>query len=121
MTTALLVFIAIVLVYPTDSLPVESQNRVDAIVVEHARHWLKFRVPKESVQRKLRIKRRRDALLHFILALSDQQLVTGLATLITAFAQRCNISVYYFNLVVALAWFSSTTHLRGPASIRFYI
>ena len=46
-----------------------------------------------------------------VLSLSDQQLLTGLATLIAAFWTHCTISVYHFALVNDLAWFSATVHL----------
>jgi hypothetical protein len=54
--------------------------------------------------------KRKKAVEGVILALSDQQLITGLAMLIAGFV-KCDISVYLFNNVFALAWFSCTTHL----------
>jgi hypothetical protein len=51
------------------------------------------------------------ALEKFILTLSDQQLVTGLGVLTGAFINHCHLSIYEFNVVTALAWFSSLTHL----------
>ena len=52
--------------------------------------------------------------------MSDQQLVTGLALLIGAVAQISRISVYEFSVAVALAWFSSTTHLATLNVLREY-
>ncbi|OJJ54307.1 hypothetical protein ASPSYDRAFT_50358 [Aspergillus sydowii CBS 593.65] len=47
-----------------------------------------------------------------ILAISDQQLVTGLAMLIGAFSQlNCGISFYHWQVATTLAWFASITHL----------
>lgn len=63
---------------------------------------------------------RKETLTRFVLALSDQQLVTGLAILITAYYRRCTISGYHFSLVAALAWFSSTTHLSTLAVLHPY-
>lgn len=57
----------------------------------------------------------------FVLALSDQQLVTGLAILITGYSQRCAMSGYHFDLVTDLAWFSSTTHLSTLAVLQEYL
>ena len=54
---------------------------------------------------------RAAALARFILALSDQQLVTGLAILIGAIANWCRITLYEFQMATCLAWFSMTTHL----------
>ena len=61
-----------------------------------------------------------EALTRFVLALSDQQLVTGLAILIGALASRCKISAYEFDVVIGLAWFSSTTHLATLDVLRDY-
>lgn len=60
------------------------------------------------------------ALTAFILSLSDQQLVTGPAMVVAALSQRCNISVYEFNIVSSVAWLSSTTHLSTLIVLRQY-
>lgn len=65
--------------------------------------------------------KRIEALSRFILSLSDQQLVTGLAILIAALANRCLISFYEFNIVISLAWFSSTTHLATLDVLQEYL
>src|ERR1700734_1263414 len=62
----------------------------------------------------------RPILERFILGLSDQQLVTGLAILITGYYLHCKISYYHFNLVINLAWFSSTTHLATLLALKEY-
>jgi hypothetical protein len=54
---------------------------------------------------------RREALRQFVLTLSDQQLVTGIAILVAGFGNWCGMSFYELSMVVALAWFSSATHL----------
>jgi hypothetical protein len=65
-------------------------------------------VPKsESIARQVR----KDALTLFILALSDQQLVTGLAILFAGVTAQSRLTGYEFNVILSLAWFSSTTHL----------
>ena len=64
--------------------------------------------------------RRSKGLEKFILALSDQQLVTGLAVLIAGFVSPCSMSIYHFNIIAALGWFSSTTHLSTLAVLRVY-
>lgn len=64
--------------------------------------------------------RRSKGLERFVLALSDQQLVTGLAILIAAYTNRCTLTLYNFNIVATLAWFSSTTHLSTLAVLRVY-
>lgn len=57
--------------------------------------------------RKYRIEAVRD----FMLALSDQQLVTGLAMLVAGFGRWTEITVYSANVVVALAYFSTSVHM----------
>ena len=64
--------------------------------------------------------RRSKGLEKFILALSDQQLVTGLAVLIAGFVSPYSMSMYHFNIIAALGWFSSTTHLSTLAVLRAY-
>lgn len=66
-------------------------------------------------------KNRSDALRAFILTLSDQQLVTGLAMMIVGFSKYCSISIYHFDIITSLAWFSSTTHLSTLAVLRGYL
>ena len=65
--------------------------------------------------------RRSKGLERFILALSDQQLVTGLAVLIAGYTNRCSISIYHFRIISTLGWFSSTTHLSTMAVLRAYL
>ena len=137
--TALITVAAIVLGYLTDSLPSYYLSPVDSDITRRFRGsglvslltkwyerwnscWLAFWVAGLSLLRihkpKLRDSKqsltdeeRNDALVRFVLALSDQQLVTGLAILTGAYANWCTISNYEFQVVVSLAWFSSTTHL----------
>ena len=65
--------------------------------------------------------RRQDGLERFLLTLSDQQLVTGLAVLIAGYSKTCSMSIFYFNVVGSLAWFSSATHLATLGVLRKYL
>ena len=62
-------------------------------------------------------KRKRDkaccskGLRRFVSALSDQQLVTGLAILIAGYTDLCSRPIYHFRIISALGCFSSITHL----------
>ena len=56
-----------------------------------------------------------------VLNLSDQQLLTGLAILITGFAMTCSISTYHFALVGDLAWMSSNVHLTTLSVLQQYL
>jgi hypothetical protein len=61
-----------------------------------------------------------EAVVRFTLAMSDQQLVTGLAILIGTIANMCRISFYEFQVATSLAWFSATTHLATLDVLRGY-
>jgi len=56
----------------------------------------------------------------FLLALSDQQLVTGLAILVAGWINRKDSSVYQFEMVTDLAWMSSDVHLLTVGQLRGY-
>lgn len=129
---------AIIVGYLTDSLPAYYLNDVDVDITKRFQqssfvsllsklheHWerlwavlLKTPRKRETVaeqassnRRALTAEERNDALVPFVLVLSDQQLVTGLAILIGAYANASVISNYEFSVVVSLVWFPSTTHL----------
>lgn len=54
--------------------------------------------------------------------MSDVQLITGLSILASGFSQiGCGISIYHWNTVVFLAWFSSVTHLSTMTFLRRYV
>lgn len=85
--------------------------------------WLSNRLQKYSL---FRIRDHKKALWtpiieKFVLTLSDQQLLVGIAILIAGFAQHCSISVYHFSIVTDLAWFSSNTHLVTLDVLRVYL
>ncbi|KAL5337453.1 hypothetical protein BJX70DRAFT_399589 [Aspergillus crustosus] len=47
-----------------------------------------------------------------VLTMSDQQLVTGIAILISGYSQlSCGLSLYHWQIVTTLTWFSTITHL----------
>lgn len=57
-----------------------------------------------------------------ILAMSDLQLATGLALLISGYTQLpCGLSVYHWSIISRLAWFSSLTHLSCLTLLRNYL
>jgi hypothetical protein len=63
---------------------------------------------------------RKEAITRFILTLSDQQLVTGLAILIAAVAGQKRLTGYEFDVALSLAWFSSITHMATLDALRKY-
>ncbi|KAL2135259.1 hypothetical protein VTI74DRAFT_9244 [Chaetomium olivicolor] len=64
---------------------------------------------------------RKQAVTQFILILSDQQLVTGMAILISGIVSQNQLTSYQFSVVLSLAWFSSTTHLATLDVLRIYL
>ena len=61
------------------------------------------------------------SLQRFMLALSDQQIVTGLAIFIIGFSKHCELSSYHFIVIMALGWFSFTTHLSTLSVLQGYL
>jgi hypothetical protein len=60
-----------------------------------------------------------ESLEKIVLMFSDIQVITGIAILAGAFSQlRCGISVYHWQILVYLAWFSSLTHLTSLTLMR---
>lgn len=64
---------------------------------------------------------REEVVTRFVLALSDQQLVTGLAILVGTVANQCTLTRYDFNMAFSLAWFSAITHLATLDVLREYL
>lgn len=57
-----------------------------------------------------------------VLALSDQQIVTGIAILASAYSQlHRGLSMYHFQMAIYLAWFSTLTHLSTLTFLRRHL
>lgn len=52
------------------------------------------------------------------MALSDQQIITGISILVAGFLQFDRLSVYHWQTVVYLAWMSSVVHLASLTYLR---
>lgn len=105
---------AIILGYLTKSLPEDDPTDFDRKTVEKvasswigrtsAKGWKAFtcistrclllRPPNKEAD-ELNENERREALQNFVLTLSDQQLVTGIAILVACFINWCKMSVYF--------------------------
>jgi hypothetical protein len=109
--TSVATFVTILLAYIWVCLPNVKLNDVDRFILRRHRNEITIETPK--------IKKMKEGVEAFILALSDQQLVTGLAILIAGFV-KCDISVYSFENVSAIGWFSATTHLATLTILRRY-
>jgi hypothetical protein len=113
-STSILTLAAIILGYLLGAIPDERFNRLDNVVVAALRRLVHIKGELSEPNARARQK----ALERFILGLSDQQLVTGIAILVTGYAQTCTIDGYHFMILVAMAWFSSTTHLSTLVVLR---
>ena len=121
MTTAITIF-AVILAYVTDSLPQQTYNPIDEYLLGklHASWHFTCRylgLPPIRTRKETRL----IATQRFILALSDQQLVTGIAILVTVFIKRCTTSSWNYELVLDLAWFSALTHMATLIVLREYL
>lgn len=84
--------------------------------------WIKFVTPKSW--RNLSLQSRKNWTLVIksaLLTYTDSQIITGIAILLAGYCQlSCGISVYHWQVVVNLAWFSSLTHVASLAVLRKY-
>ena len=54
--------------------------------------------------------------------MSDLQIVTGISILVSGYTQlACGLSVFHWQVMVCLAWFSSLTHLSSLSLLRSYL
>jgi hypothetical protein len=131
--TAIATFGAIIFGYFASALPVDYLNEADVVAIERIndsrilrdcrrffRRFIYRIFPNFKARRPLTRAQKEKALEKFILTLSDQQLVTGLAVLVGGFSNHCSLSIFEFNVVIALAWFSSLTHLATLDVLREY-
>lgn len=57
-----------------------------------------------------------------VVLLSDQQLVTGVAILISGFSQiKCSLSLFHWTIIISLAWFSAVTHMSALTFLQTYV
>jgi len=123
--TAVITITAVIFGYLSGSLSDEFNNDLDRHVINWAEtKYRSFKSPTTSPTASGKEKSheaRKQAVTQFILALSDQQLVTGLAILISGVSNQKQLSGYEFSVVLCLAWFSSTTHLATLDGLRPYL
>ncbi|KXH27840.1 hypothetical protein CSIM01_06759 [Colletotrichum simmondsii] len=116
MGTTTIMMAAVILAYFFDGVDDEVLNDLDRKIISSVT-WNKSRKKSGSNQfederERQRLRQRRSkAFSQFILALSDQQLITGLAILIAVISGTGSLSQFEFSTAHSLAWFSSTTHL----------
>lgn len=142
MLSALMTVTAVVYAYLSDSMPEAYLTETDTAFIKavqvtaqylvairpipkvvgicsRLRNFL-LRRPADQPTRRLERSQREIAVTRFILALSDQQLVVGVAIMVAAIANQCTMSVIEYRVAFALAWFSVTIHLATLDSLRHY-
>ena len=121
--TSVITLLVIIAGYLLDAIRDEEEdgllNDLDHQVIRRVRSLLQ-RVTRRSLPELGYKRSRRDALERFVLVLSDQQIVTGLSICIIGYSKHCTMSSYHFFMVVALTWFSSTTHLSTLSLLQHY-
>ena len=129
--TSLITLSAITLAYSLETIP--TRKKVGQLVRDEdsdhgllneldnnlLRRWGPFRALMESHSQKKKQKQY-EAIQHFVLTLSDQQIFTGLAIFIIGYSRHCTIFTFHFFIIVALGWFSSTTHLSTLTVLNDY-
>lgn len=84
-----------------------------------------LRPPLEETLAQVELQPRSSAWKHavsrFILSLSDQQLVTGLAILVAGVSNQKTLTFWEFRVALSLAWFSTTSHLATLDALRTYL
>jgi len=108
--SAYMTFAAVLLAYITGMVENELLGMVDRRL---------FRI-RSRIQHHPRIQ---TALRKFVLSLSDQQIVTGIAIMAAGLRglAKGNISTYHYQIVLYLAWLSSSVHLSAISLLTPYL
>lgn len=122
-------FLAVIYGFLNDYMPPEHLNKVDQAFLQRW-HWCKKCRNTIYLERRASTlcphadpdvkAQRRKGLEAFVLSMSDQQLVTGLAMMSATLAQRCNTSLHEYQVVANLAWLASATHVSTLLVLRKY-
>ncbi|KAJ6012353.1 hypothetical protein N7522_002708 [Penicillium canescens] len=91
-------------------------NAIDQMVTRKTRDW-----SRGSISERFKIKLE-NYFVKYIVALGDLQLITGFSILIGGSVQLdCGLTVYEWQVIVDLAWFSCLTHLSCLMVLRSYL
>ncbi|KAG9508148.1 hypothetical protein J7337_001711 [Fusarium musae] len=122
LVTSLIALAALILAFLTLSVPEGLLNSGDAVIAAGARrtyHQLRAKFPKTKRAKVVESKTERThAFMAFMIAISDQILVSQASILIAALIIHDDITIYSANIVIALGCLASTVHL---GSFPFYI
>src|SRR5450756_522457 len=95
----------------------QTASPVDQVIVRRVSNLWKFFFDRDMKPSEQWINAIEDAILMF----SDQQLVTGIGILVSGYTQlHCSLSIYHWQIIVYLAWFSSLTHMTTLTALRHF-
>ena len=117
--TSFLTLMVVIFGYLSDSLDNELMSDLDRDIIQRCRE--KFRGNAEPVDPCLDTRCRsirKDASCRFIMTLSDQQLVTGLAILTSSVSIQGKLTGYEFSMTCGLALMAFTTHIATLSAVR---
>ncbi|KIX93601.1 uncharacterized protein Z520_10779 [Fonsecaea multimorphosa CBS 102226] len=114
-------FASVVIGYFTLSLPRYLLNEADVLYIGAFRRLFMSRKRTIETVDDASDALRSDALISFMLSMSDQQLVSGVALLIAGFAKNTDITTYSMDVIAALAFQSSSVHLATLPLIRYHL
>ncbi|KAI1031093.1 hypothetical protein LB504_000209 [Fusarium proliferatum] len=120
--TSLIALATLILAFLTISVPARLLNSGDAVIAAGARRTyqrLRAKFPKTKRTKAVQSRTERThAFMAFMIAISDQILVSQASILIAALIIHDEITIYSSNIVIALGCLASTVHL---GSFPFYI
>ncbi|CVK84039.1 uncharacterized protein FPRN_01792 [Fusarium proliferatum] len=120
--TSLIALATLTLAFLTISVPARLLNSGDAVIAAGTRrtyHRLRAKFPKTKRTKAVQSRTERThAFMAFMIAISDQILVSQASILIAALIIHDDITIYSSNIVIALGCLASTVHL---GSFPFYI
>ncbi|KAI9726885.1 MAG: hypothetical protein M1828_000233 [Chrysothrix sp. TS-e1954] len=120
MATSIITSLAILVAYVFDALPEEGDYSLVTSFDKAIITWIRQRLRRFDELEAHKKMARAGLLERFVLIMSDQQLVTGIAIFASGYINSCSVSAYHFLTITALGWFSATTHLSTLTVLRNY-
>ncbi|KAL3418870.1 hypothetical protein PVAG01_09091 [Phlyctema vagabunda] len=107
---------------PGNPSQVQREEHKPNAIDKNILRWLPMRKFKLSHRLFSRQDRMQIGMAKALLIMSDLQLFTGLAMIISGFSQlHCGISTWHWKRLVYIAWFASITHFACLTSLRRYL
>lgn len=92
-------------------------NPVDEYILRSITRVTRYRLPEPAIMERVE-----TSLIRCVLAMSDIQILTGLAILVSGYTQLCiGILACNWQIVIFTAWFSSLTHLSCLTLLRNFL